>query len=718
VVLADGGDLERLDALDKKLWVALACPTRGLELDERTLDLVDSNGDGRIRPPEILGAIAWAREVLQSLDDLFKGGDAVPLASIRTDTPAGREIRDAAARILRALGRSNIDAIALADVTDTEKTFTERTLNGDGIVPADSARDEGTKAAIADAIAAVGSVVDRSGKPGIDQPRLDTFFGRVRAYAAWIGREPSVLTLGPQTPAAAQAVGAVRAKVEDYFVRCRLAAFDARVGAQLNGTDEGIAALAGRVLAFEDTDVAAFPLARVEGGRPLPLTLVNPAWTSRIAAFVNAAVVPILGGPRDSISEKDWATIEERVRPYDAWLASRPTDEAVEKIGNARVIALAEGRAYESISGLIAEDAAFAAENAQLQAVEKMIRFRRDFVPLLRNFVNFSDFYGKKRGAFQAGTLYIDGRSCELCLPVHDVTKHAALAGLSNAYLAYCDCTRKKDAEKRTIVAAVTAGDVDNLMVGRNGVFYDRKGDDWDASITKVVENPISVRQAFWAPYKRFVRLIQEQMAKRADAAEADVNKRLAEDATAVASATDDKRPDAAPEPPAPKKIDVGTVAAIGVAVGGIATFFSSIIATVLGLGMWMPLGVVALALAISGPSMLIAWLKLRQRNIGPLLDANGWAVNAFARVNVPFGGALTAVAALPPGASRTLKDPFAEKKRPWAFYIFVVIVVLLAIAWFLGKADDYLPEDFRARVVFHRPVVAPVVVPLPAPTK
>ena len=38
---------------------------------------------------------------------------------------------------------------------------------------------------------------------------------------------------------------------------------------------------------------------------------------------------------------------------------------------------------------------------------------------------------------------------------------------------------------------------------------------------------------------------------------------------------------------------------------------------------------------------MAIAWLKLRKRNLGPILDANGWAVNAKARMNVPFGGAL-----------------------------------------------------------------------------
>ncbi len=712
VVLANGNDLEQLASLDKKLWVALACPTRGLEIDERTLDFVDSDRDGRIRPPEILSAIAWACEVFSNLDDLFQGGDSVPVASIRTDTAVGRDIRDAVTRIVNALGRAGAPAVSLADIADTEKSFMQRALNGDGIVPADSAVDDETKAAITDALAAEGSAVDWSGKPGIDQGRLDAFFARVRAYAAWLDQEPSVLTLGPDTSAAALSIAAVRAKIDDYFVRCRLAAFEGRVVAALNGTEERIAAFAGRVLALEDTDVAALPLARVEAGADLPLAAVNPAWTARVASFVSGAIVPILGGPRPCCSESDWAVIQDRIAPYEAWLASRPADDAIGKLGRDRIVALARGQAYQRVSALVAEDAGFAAESARLEAVEKMIRLRRDFVPLLKNFVNFADFYGKKRAAFQAGTLYIDGRSCELCLPVHDVTKHATLAGLSNAYLAYCECTRKRDAEKRTIVAAVTAGDVDNLMVGRNGVFYDRKGDDWDAAVTKVVENPISVRQAFWAPYKRFVRLIQEQLAKRSTAAETDANKRLGEGATAVVAAAAADEPKL--ETPEPKKIDVGTVAAIGVAVGGIATFFSSIVATVLGLGMWMPLGIVALVLAISGPSMLIAWLKLRQRNIGPLLDANGWAVNAFARVNVPFGGALTSVASLPPGASRALKDPFAEKKRPWGLYVFVLVLVSIGAAWLSGQVDEYVPDEIKASTVLRWQVAAPAVAPAP----
>ena len=115
------------------------------------------------------------------------------------------------------------------------------------------------------------------------------------------------------------------------------------------------------------------------------------------------------------------------------------------------------------------------------------------------------------------------------------------------------------------------------------------------------------------------------------------------------------------------------------------------------GLGLWMPLGVIGFMLAISGPSMAVAWLKLRKRNLGPLLDANGWAINGRARINVPFGGALTDVATLPKGAERSLKDPYAEKSRPWRAYFTLLLIFLIALAWYLGKLDHYLPETARA---------------------
>ena len=112
--------------------------------------------------------------------------------------------------------------------------------------------------------------------------------------------------------------------------------------------------------------------------------------------------------------------------------------------------------------------------------------------------------------------------------------KHASLAGMARAYLLYCDCTRKAG-EKRSIVAAVTGGETDNLMVGRNGVFCDHKGNDWDATVTRIVDNPISIRQAFWSPYRSFIRMIEAQVAKRATAADEEAKKKLEVAATETA---------------------------------------------------------------------------------------------------------------------------------------------------------------------------------------
>ena len=114
-------------------------------------------------------------------------------------------------------------------------------------------------------------------------------------------------------------------------------------------------------------------------------------------------------------------------------------------------------------------------------------------------------------------------------------------------------------------------------MVGRNGFFYDRKGRDWDATITKIIDNPISMRQAFWAPYKKLVRFIEEQVAKRAAAADASSTAKLQSAATEVAVADKSKVPQ-------PKKVDVGTVAALGVAFSAMGVFIAAVWAQLLGI--------------------------------------------------------------------------------------------------------------------------------------
>ncbi len=323
---------------------------------------------------------------------------------------------------------------------------------------------------------------------------------------------------------------------------------------------------------------------------------------------------------------------------------------------------------------------ALAAAKAVFEPLRTLLLVHRDFYRLLKNFVTFEDFYDTKQSvvaSFQAGTLVIDQRACRLCIRVNDLPKHDAQAPQSGIYLIYCDCESKKLGKKMQIVAAMTQGEIKNLSVGKNAIFYDNAGNDYDATITKIIDNPISIRQAFWTPYRKFGNWIQEKINK--SAAEKD------------AKAFDDMKTkaDSAADPNAPKKqaFDIakfaGIFAAIGMALGMIGTALVEVAAGMKGFAWWQYLLIlVCILLVISGPSMIIAWMKLRRRNLAPVLNANGWAVNADTIISVPFGVTLTEQVQFP---LIKLTDPFAKKGMPtWKkalIWLAIIIVVCAAAA-------------------------------------
>ena len=689
VVFRNGADIASIAELDQKLWMALAMPTRGIEFDHKTADLVDTDKDGRIRPPEVIAAVKWAAGAFGDLGDLMKGGDSVLLSGIKDP-----QILAGARRILANLNKADAGAITLADVSDTVKILGATTLNGDGVIIPESTADASVRTAIEEIIATLGPVTDRSGKPGMSQAKLDQFFGDAQTLTEWAGKGEADKTLNPLgldgTIAAVAAIKAVKTKVDDFFARCRLAAYDPRALAALNRSETEYLALAAKDLSISAAEVAGFPVAKIAAGTALPLSgELNPAWAGAISALAAAAVAPLLGGGKTSLCEAEWAALQAKVAAHDAWAAGKPAT-AVEKLGLPRLRELLRNEMKGNIASLIQQDLALESEFSQMAAVEKLVYFQKNLYELLTNFVNFADFYGRTGAVFQVGTLFLDNRSCSLCVDVTDAGKHGALAHLSGAFLTYCELTRP-GGTKRQIVALFTDGDSDNLTAGRNGVFYDRAGQDWDATVTRIVANPISVREAFWSPYKKLVRMIEDQVAKRAAAAEASSTSKLADTAKAVAEADKAKAQAKAPEP---KKVDMSTIALIGVAVGGISTIVGGLLAGFLNLGIWMPVGGAGLILLISGPSMLIAWMKLRKRNLGPILDANGWAINAVAKMNIPFGASLTDMPRLPAGSERSLEDPYEDKsvKRNAALGSLLLLLVLVVALYLVLMRHGMVP--------------------------
>jgi hypothetical protein len=686
VLIEKASDLLHLHELDPKLWVALSCPVKGLEFDTKTLELLDTDKDGRVRVPELLAALKWTCGLLKDPAQLLKSATDLPLAAINDGTDEGKSLLASARQILINLQKPDATAISVAETSNTVSIFSETVFNGDGVVQTGCAKDDATKLVIDNIIGLLGADNDRSGKPGVGKDKLTTFFTAAREYQAWwsAGEEASrpgsgVLPLGEDTPAAFSAFTAVKAKINDWFTRCRLADYDGRATGHLNRAEADYDQLALQDLSLAADAISALPLQQVAAQAILALDArINPAWVARIADFRTHVVVPLLGNTAE-LSAQAWADLCGRFAAYETWFAGKQ-GALVEPLGIARVREILASSAEADILALIENDLAVAPHVAAIESVDRLVRYHRDLVLLLKNFLNFADFYDRMPPPpiFMCGTLYLDQRSCDLCIQVADAAAHSTLAAMGKVFIAYLSCTRPivgGGIEKMIVAAAVTQGDSDYLMVGRNGLFYDRKGRDWDATIIKIIDHPISIQQAFWSPYKKIGKMISDTIEKIAG----DADKAAMDKANASVSAT--ATATTAGTPAAKPKIDTGMLAAIGIAASALVSGIGTVAATIFGLPLWkIPLVFIGIMLAISGPAMIIAFLKLRQRTLGPILEANGWAINGRVKINLPLGNSLTTVKRLPLGSKRMLDDPFEDKVAKRRFRLTLVAVILFAV--------------------------------------
>ena len=690
VKIASGQDIAHLDELDIKMWTVLSCPVKGLEIEEKSLKYMDRDADGKIRVNDVISVAKWMTGALKNPDLLLEGKDSVSIDEINADDATGLKLSKAAKQILANLGKEG-DRISLADTADSAAIFAKTRYNGDGIITVASTDDAAEKEVIAAAVAATGGSMDRSGEMGVTAAQLEQFYAELKAYSDWCAAEVAA-PYADKTDAVIAAYQALDAKMKDYFMRSRLATFSPDSTSALDVQTSRIEAISAENLSAKGDEIASYPIARITGKEELDLTAsINPAWVAQFNVVKEAAIE----AGKKTLTEADWAAIGAKFAAYTAWKAAK-AGSSVEGLGIGKVNEILKQDQKQALLDIVAQDLALKEEAENIDMVDMFLHMLRDFYRLLKNFITFHDFYNKdkKVGAiFQSGTLVIDQRACRFCMKVSDMGAHNATAATSGMFLVYCDCTTKTSPAKLQIVAAVTVGEVGNLIVGKNAVYYDNAGVEWDAVITKVVDNPISVSQAFWSPYRRMSTAIENLINKCA----AEKDAKMMADATAKINAAPTELP-AAPAAPAegeaPAKpaatppFDIakfaGIFAAIGMAVGMIATALSNLAMGIYALKWWqLVLSFLGLMLIISGPAMVLAWMKLRRRNIAPLLNANGWAVNAAAKISIPFGATLTDVAKYP---KLKLKDPYAKTGMPAWLKVLITLLILggaAAAVWF-----------------------------------
>ena len=666
VNIQSGEDIRHLGELDRKLWTVLSCPTSGLEFDETTLKLIDVDKDGKIRVDEVIKTAQWLTRILKNADDLLKENDSLPLDGFNTEDPDGARLQASARQILKNLQLEK-DSISLEDTADNVKIFAQTQFNGDGIITPASAPDEAT-AKLIETIAGIASAIDRSGVPGITAEHVEAFYAACADFQAWMAAgTKDVFPYGDKTADALAAVNAIKDKVADYFMRCKLIGFDAASAEAVDVSVAKIAAIEGNLAAATD-QIALQPLAKPAADGKLVLKAVNPAWKGAIDA-----VVSLVGIKNEALDEAEWAAILGTFAPYVAWMDAKKGAE-VEALGLECVNAILKEDKKAALLELLEKDKAEEANALSIEEVDKVLRLNKHFYRFLNNYVVLADFYDPERKAiFQAGRLYIDQRSTDLCVKVAGPAPE--ISSLSGMYILYCACTSEKLGKSFNIAAVLTDGDVDGLREGKNAVFYDRDGNDYTAKVVAIVDNPISIRQAFWTPYRKLARMINDRIDKKA----AEKNEKSMSGLTSAAdTATEGK----APAVPFDIGKFAGIFAAIGMAVGLVGAALAGIVSALKGITFWQILLILGvLMLLISGPSMFIAWRKIRRRDLGPVLNANGWAINAAALVRAKFGKTLTSLAQFP---KLTAVDPEARKKanvrKFWGWFCGLVVVACVAL--------------------------------------
>lgn len=615
VDIQSGEDIARLGELDPKLWTIHSCPVGNVIFDKETLTIIDNDNDGRIRLDDVVATAQWVTSALRNKDLLLRKESEIAISEFDEQSEVGKLLADSARALLEKEGVEK-ETISMEDI----EKFRE-------------------------------GVADRANA----------------AKEAAVIKAELASPFGENTAAAVEACNALRDKVADFFLRCKLVSFNEECRSAVDMSIDSITSVGNASLSEHGEVIAACPLARPDKGSLLSLNEgINPAWQAPMAKM-KALVLDAEFPGAEAITEEQWNAV---VSKMDGYLAEKAAIEA---------------------SGAELLDGSVAAETALVEPLHKFIRLYRYFYEFLHNFVSFSELYGNLDNCVvNAGKLLIDQRCCELCVNVKDMSQHGEMAALSGMFLIYCDCVERVSGEKMQIVAALTAGSIRDIRVGKNAVFYDRQNRDWDATVTKVVENPINIKQAFWSPYRKFANWCSTQINKFASEKEGkSMDKLQGSVDISVSNMQAQAQNPAQPAAGAPqnKAFDIakfaGIFAAIGMAIGFIGGFLVDAGKAFFSLPWWgMIVAIAGLMLIISGPSMFLAWSKLRHRNLAPILNANGWAVNTAIPINVPFGKYLTHMSSYPIGH---FNDPFAEKKTPaWKKWLWIILVLLVAAGVFL----------------------------------
>jgi len=691
LVIESASDFRNAYELDPAHWTLTSIPAKNLLCPADFLALIPQDASGRIHVKDVRALLKWVISTVSDLSDFITAAPALRLAALNAEDADGLRAKETAELALKRIGAKSDSAITLEQINEFKKLVSNALQNGDGIIPPEPVKDEITAECIKFAMAAVGSQKDISGADGVGAAELDAFEAMLKAFLAWtdegVAREKELFPYASATAGLWSKYKSVAADVDDYFESCHALIY-------AGSHDSGSRVPKNTFDPFDSSSVEDFfkkaPLAPADPACILHLNeRVNPNRADDLTAFFEAFRTAVPGNAA-SISESEWTAFKAAIAPYGDWTGRKNTDK-LDGLDLARLRAVAASKAFENIRAMIADDAVVSNNVTCCDLVRKVIICQTNLREFLNNFINMEALFSpEKRSFILAGKLVMNGFNFHMCMIVHDIAAHKKIAATSNVCVMYIKVTTgtAPAVKSMDLAVAVTAGTMRRLFIGKSGVFYTPDGLIWDAVITDLIQQPVSLKEAILMPFYRIGDIIQKQAEKhfaaKTDAFEADVTKGV-----------DSKL--AGGEQPKKEGISMPMlIMGGGVGIAALGSSFAFMAKSLQGVSIWRILAVLlGIFIIICAPFVILSLLKLFRRSLTRFLEANGCALNREMRLTLALGRIFTYVPRIPGkfslyamNASSAGDDPDAVKSPILniVFKLLIAIVILQIILLIIFK--------------------------------
>ncbi|MCK4850012.1 MAG: hypothetical protein KAT11_01615 [Phycisphaerae bacterium] len=671
--IATAAELMAVLELDQAHWVATNAPINAINCDRTFLSLMDTDKNGRIICQEVRNGIGWLLEVLGDHEGITQASERLRLGAVNCDNPEGKKIHEAAAKMLRRLGRPDAEEITLEDIRQIKAQVESQSVSEAGVILPEAAEDAQVREFISEVIATVGGVEHPGGALGVDQGKLDEFVKQAEAFLKWHQQgeippgkaQTEVMPLGAQTAQKYAILASMAEKIEQYFAQCTVLALGEKFGEQMGWTAAELQELDLDEPGVIEEVLRKAPLAKPRVTDVLDLgEQINPYYVRALERFGKELVPVVVKEAGDRMTSGQWGQIKDFFGAHKGWVQGKPST-ALESLGVQKLRSYVDGNFTKAVQDLIAKskETAFALDNIRL--AEKAVLYQAYMISLANNFVSFPHLYDpQKRAMFEMGTLVMDGRRFNLAVNSANRAQHAKVAKTSNMYVLYVEVAPKDGSTKYEVAVPVTSGGRGNLCLGKRGVFYDLAGTEADAKVMYIIENPVSLVEALLAPFLRLGRMLTGKIESITAEAEKKFDSKAS---TAMSQAT------AAPAAKGGLGGSTGgMLLGAGVAMAALGSALAYITKT---LAQTNPLaiiiGVLVAVLAVMLPISIVAYLKLRKRDISAILEGSGWGINARMRLTRKQGKFFSECPRYPEGSK-------GIARLSWR--LVVVIIVLLAI--------------------------------------